>query len=85
MKSGMEPLLEVVLRHLLLDGARPPQIVPLPEDGEDYTDITVVLPEKTVRVIDALASTYGTTRNNIARILLNAVGAYVDSALEGDG
>lgn len=82
MTSRLGPLLEVILEHLLTDGDRPPQIVPLPDDADDYAEISIILPVKTDRVLSSIAETYGTSKENIARILINATSTYVAAAVE---
>lgn len=75
MSTMLSELVELILRELVTDGMRPPQIVPVPDDAEDFCPVTVILPQRTIAHIDTLASVYGTSRENIVRIILNATSA----------
>lgn len=74
----VEELMAVVLRHIISDSSRPPQIVELPEAEFLEAPMTLVINKRTADVLDSLAKQFGTSRERVARSILHSLADIVD-------
>ena len=77
-RDDVDLILKVVLREIMSDAGRPPQIVDIPEEGYVHSPLTVIINEKTATLLDGLATEFGTSRESVARSILHAIAALVD-------
>ena len=74
-------MLKVVLREIISNAGRPPQIVDVPEEGFAHGPLTIIINAQTATVLDGLASEFGTSRESIARSVIHAFATLVDESL----
>lgn len=80
-KLAFEYMFKVVLREIISNAGRPPQIVDIPEEGIFHSPLTIIVNEKTAKVLDGLAMEFGTSRESIARSVIHAFATLVDEGL----
>jgi hypothetical protein len=81
-KPDVDYLLKVILREIISNAGRPPQIVDIPEEGYVHSPLTIIINERTAAVLDGLREEFGTSRESVARSILHAFAMLVDTHID---